>query len=435
MAMHITEPLPGEKRARLVFGLDWRAWPAKGAKDGRSRYADDFGASHYVEMKVGDEMIGGFCAPDPAELRRVSLYSGAARIASLERVRAKPAVLVLMQDGQRVHLVHVVRGAVRNDEVVTLEQARKRQTDIAQQCQRAGLHLTLLCSGESIEAGDEPFRPAELLQQKKVGQLRRVPMGVPNAVVVLLLIGFGGFAVKQIYNAFNPPELEVQKGPTWTQTYNEAVRQTFAGDPPLASALAPRLLSSVSTVQTNRAGWQFDQAMCQAHGVCAITYTRMGGSFEDFARAATPAMQPLTFAATGLSLTAGGPAVPKVDAVSPSQQGEWLGEQQLVKLLQTPPQRLSTVPTDLKSFGYVVHIEPAASLLATPPPANEPHGPLIREGKWEIDGYLWQAPLLARLPSSMTLETLSVKLNTSAPEETGKVGIQFVAKGKYYVVQ
>lgn len=50
--MHITEPLPGERRARLVFGLDWRAYPLKGRKDGRARYAEDFSATHYVEMPV-----------------------------------------------------------------------------------------------------------------------------------------------------------------------------------------------------------------------------------------------------------------------------------------------------------------------------------------------------------------------------------------------
>jgi hypothetical protein len=35
----------------------------------------------------------------------------------------------------------------------------------------------------------------------------------------------------------------------------------------------------------------------------------------------------------------------------------------------------------------------------------------------------------------MTLETLEVKLDTAAPDELGKVGIHFVAKGKFYVVQ
>ncbi|RQM47139.1 hypothetical protein EHZ19_15920 [Paraburkholderia bannensis] len=95
------------------------AYPVKEAKDGRSRYAEEFAATHCVEMKVGDEMLGGFCAPESSELRRIKLYSGAPRIAMLERVRARPVVLVLMQDGQMVHLVYVVRGTVHKELVAS----------------------------------------------------------------------------------------------------------------------------------------------------------------------------------------------------------------------------------------------------------------------------------------------------------------------------
>ncbi|HKR43409.1 MAG TPA: hypothetical protein VJU59_27630, partial [Paraburkholderia sp.] len=113
----------------------------------------------------------------------------------------------------------------------------------------------------------------------------------------------------------------------------------------------------------------------------------------------------------------------------------WPDEQRLIEMLQTPPQRMSVKPLDLKSFGYEVKLELSHPLLASPPPAGERHRALLREGRWEIDGYRWQAPLLAALPPNMTLESLNVKLDTAAPEELGKVGIHFVAKGKYYVVQ
>jgi hypothetical protein len=431
--MHITEPLPGEKRSRLVFGLEWRAYPVKEAKDGRSRYSEDFSATHCVEMKVGDEMLGGFCAPESSELRRVKLYSGAARVAMLERVRAKPAVLVLMQDEQMVHLVYVVRGAVHNDEVVSLATAAKRREAIAQQCGKQGLALLVLVSGGALESGDEPFSPAELLQLKKAGRIRRVPAGVPNVVMVLLVFAVVGFAGKAVYGAFNPPPI-VNAGPSWTQSYDQAVEEAFA-HAPLASSLAPQLLARFDALETNRDGFQFDHAKCAASGDCALTYRRMGGSFEDFARRAPASMLPLSFDRSGNTLDARGPAVPGVKAVLAAARASWPDEQSLIKALQTPPQRMSTQPEVLKSFGYEVHIEPSRALLSTPPPANEPHGPLIREGKWEIDGYRWQGTLLERLPPNMTLETLEVKLDTAAPDELGKVGIHFVAKGKFYVVQ
>jgi len=433
--MHITEPLPGEKRARLVFGLDWRAYPLKGKKDGRARYAEDFAATHYVEMQVGDVVLGGFCAPDAADLKGVRLYSGAARVAMLERVRNRPAVLVLMQDGQRVHLVYVVRGAVNNDEVVSVAQAEKRRDEIAQQCRRQGLALVVLASGEALAAGDEPFQTVELLALKKAGKLARVPVGVPNAAVFLLAAAVGIFAVKEAVSVFSPPALPANARPTWTQQYEKAVRREFAGGTPMASELAPQLIDTLGDIDSNRSGWQFKDATCTQSGYCTLNYTRMGGTFEDFARGAPASMLPLTFDRSGLALGARGPAVPDVAAVVAAQSKAWPGEQQLIDMLQTPAQQLSTRPFDIKSFGYTVRISPTQPLVNTPPPANEHHGPLIRAGTWEIDGYRWQAPLLTRLPPDMTLQTLTVSLDTAAAEELGKVGIKFVAKGKYYVVQ
>ena len=204
---------------------------------------------------------------------------------------------------------------------------------------------------------------------------------------------------------------------------------------PLASSLVPQLLARFDSLETNRDGFQFDHAKCPASSFCTLTYKRMGGTFEDFARRAPASMQPLTFDRSGNTLDARGPAVPTVRGVLSAEQQNWPDEQNLIKLLQTPPQRMSELPDTLKSFGYVVLMEPSRALLSMPPPANEAHGRLIREGKWEIDGYRWQGPLLERLPSNMTLETLEVKLDTAAPDELGKVGIHFVAKGKFYVVQ
>jgi hypothetical protein len=432
--MHITEPLPGEKRARLVFGLDWSAYPEKDAKESRARYAGDFSATHYVEIKVGNELIGGFCAPDSGDLRRVKLYSGAARIAMLERVRAKPAVLILMQDGPQVHVVHVIRGAVRRDEVLTAASAAKRREEIARQCAKLGLALTVMVSGDTVERGDEPFSPVELLRQKRAGRIARVPTGIPNSIVVLLALAIAGFGVKQMWGALSPPPV-VAAAPSWDQRYEKAMRQVFAGRPPLASQLAPDALALLDYIDTNRMGWQYNKAECPPAGFCSLTYERAGGTFEDFARTAPASMLPVTFAPDGRHLYARGPALPHTAVLGVAGMKTWPDEQHLIEMLQTPPQRMSVKPLDLKSFGYEVKLEPSHALIASPPPANERHRTLLREGRWEIDGYRWQAPLLAALPSNMTLESLNVTLDTAAPEELGKVGIHFVAKGKYYVVQ
>jgi hypothetical protein len=215
-----------------------------------------------------------------------------------------------MQDEQMVHLVYVVRGAVHSDEVVSLATAAKRREAIAQQCGKQGLALLVLVSGGALDSGDEPFSPAELLQLKKAGRIRRVPAGVPNVVMALLLSAVVGFAGKAVYGAFNPPPI-VNAGPSWTQSYDQAVEDAFARAP-LASSLAPQLLARFDALETNRHGFQFDHAKCPASGYCALTYRRMGGSFEDFARRAPASMLPLAFDRSGNTLDARGPAVPGV---------------------------------------------------------------------------------------------------------------------------
>ncbi len=45
------EIIPNEKKAKLVFGLEWRAYATKGGASERRRYAQEFAATHYAEIK------------------------------------------------------------------------------------------------------------------------------------------------------------------------------------------------------------------------------------------------------------------------------------------------------------------------------------------------------------------------------------------------
>jgi hypothetical protein len=130
------ETIPNEKKAKLVFGLEWRAYATRGGAAERRRYALDLAATHYVEIKGKEETVAGFCAPEAGERKGVKLYSAAARIASLERVRARPAALVLIQNGQRVHVVLVVRGTVRTDENVSLAELAARREALEDECEK-----------------------------------------------------------------------------------------------------------------------------------------------------------------------------------------------------------------------------------------------------------------------------------------------------------
>jgi len=430
--MHITETLPGDRRARLAFGLDWRAYPLKGARAERRRYADDFGATHHVEYRVGDELIGGFAAPDTAEVQGARLYSGAARIAQHARVKSRVAALVLLQDEEQVHLVFIVRGAVRNDEVLTVEAARVRRLDIEQECLRLNLSLTTLGAGQSVGDVDEAFTAAALLTDRKAGRIGKLPVHVPAAVPLIVIVATVIFGVVKVMDAFAPPPPPPKREPTLQERYAKVVNQTFAHAEPRASALAPALLAKLGSNETVLAGWLFDHAECGSSGYCTITYRREGGSFAGFDTVADAGMRPVRFDPDGLHLTMHGPGVPAVATVSLKDVKDWPGEQALIDMVQTPPQRLSVKSYEIDSHGYSVKLDPPKPLLAVPPAfARTAHGkafPMIRQGAWKIEGFRWQAPLLARLPPSMTLESLTVELWLK-----DQVGIHFTAKGKYYV--
>ncbi|MDR5776873.1 MULTISPECIES: hypothetical protein [unclassified Caballeronia] len=425
--MHF-ESIPGEKGAKLVFGLEWRAYSAKGASAERRRYAQDLGATHYTEIKAKDETIAGFCELDASQRKGGKLYSAAARIATLDRVRRRPAVLVLIQNDERVHLVLVLRGAVSVDEEVALNALADRREEIEDQCAKAGLTLATLGHGALLHALDESFELRELLVARKVGLIKKVPVAIPTAVPLLVILAAVFFGGKQLIDVLNPPPPPPAPPPTFMQEYQAAVMRTLGAPAPLANMLAPRLLASFGTQESNVAGWQFEKASCSIAGPCVVTYKRQGGTFKEFDTRAPETLRPIVFNPDGWHLTTRGPEVTVAERVALAQQKTWPNQQALIKALQTDPQKLSTKPDTLDSHGYVVDIKPAERLIPRQPMAGEVQGPLVQRGTWQIDGYKWQSALLARLPDNMALDTLDVEL-----KEDG-TGVHFTAKGKYYVL-
>jgi hypothetical protein len=441
--MHITEPLPTDKRARLVFGLDWRAYPVKGGRGERRRYADAFGATHFVEYKIGDELIGGFAMPESADVKGARLYSGAARVALHDRIRSRPAALVLLQDGLRVHAVFVVRGAVRSDEVLSPETAQARRLEIEQECLKGNLALATFGAGDRIGDIDEPFQASELLGNRKAGRITKVPVSIPAAIPLLFITGATIVGGAKLMDALSPPPPPPHV-PTYAERYAAAVRSTFSRSLPRASALGPALLTAVGGNESVRKGWVFKEANCPTSGYCTMTFRRQGGTFADFEGAATAAMRPVTFSRDGLTSTARGPAVPNVDVLSAKESSQWPSEQTFIEAVQTPPQRMSSQPFEIRAYGYTVTLGETRPLIPAPV-AGEGGGDIariIKQGDWTIEGFRWQAPLLAKLPPNMTLESLKVELRltqgagATTNSDTGDApyGVHFTAKGKYFVL-
>jgi hypothetical protein len=427
MPLHF-ESIPGEKGAKLVFGLDWRAYSAKGARAERRHYIEESGATHYAEFKSKGETIVGFCELEPVHRKGGKLYSAAARIASLERVWRRPAVLVLIQNDELVHLVLVQRGAVTLDEAVALNALADKREAIEDTCAKAGLELATLGHGAQLHAVDEVFDLRELIVARAVGLIKKIPVAVPTTVPLLVILAAVFFGGKQLIDVLNPPPPPPAPPPTFMQEYQSAVMRTLAAPAPLANQLAPKLLASFGAQETNVAGWQFQKASCTIAGPCVVTYKRQGGTFKEFDARAPESLRPVVFNADGWHLAAQGPEVTVAERVALGEQKTWPTQQALIKTLQTDPQKLSTKLDTLDSHGYVVDIKPAERLIPRQPLAGEVQGPLVQRGTWQIDGYKWQSALLARLPDNMALDTLDVEL-----KEDG-TGVHFTAKGKYYVL-
>jgi hypothetical protein len=425
--MHF-ESIPGEKGAKLAFGLEWRAYSAKGSRAERREYAKESGATHYTEFKASDETIVGYCELEAAQRKGGKLYSAAARIAQLDRVRRRPAVLVLIQNDERVHLVLVQRGAVSLDQEVALNALADKREAIEDTCAKAGLELATLGYGAQLHAVDETFDLRELLVARKVGLIKKVPVTVPMTVPLLVILAAVFFGGKQLIKVLNPPPPPPAPPPTFMQEYQSAVIRTLAAPAPLANQLVPKLLAAFGAQETNVAGWQFQKASCTIAGPCVVTYKRQGGTFKEFDARAPESLRPIVFNPDGLHLTTRGPEVSVGERVALAQAKAWPTQQALIKVLQTDPQRLSSKPETLESHGYVVDIKPAERLIPRQPMAGEVQGPIVQRGTWQIDGYKWQSALVARLPDNMALDTLDVDLKDDG------TGVHFTAKGKYYVL-
>ncbi|SAK57445.1 hypothetical protein AWB76_02451 [Caballeronia temeraria] len=425
--MHF-ESIPGEKGAKLVFGLEWRAYSPKGARAERRHYAQGLAATHYAEIKANDETIAGFCTLEAEQRKGSKLYSAAARIAMLDRVRRRPAVLVLIQNEERVHLVLVQRGAVTADEEVALIALADRREEIEDQCEKAGLALATLGFGAQLHAVDEMFQLRELLVDRKVGLIKKMPVAVPTVVPLFVILAALLFVGKQAVEILNPPPPPPAPPPTFMQEYQAAVLRTLAAPAPLAKLFAPQLLAKFGGEESNFAGWQFEKATCNATGPCVTTYKRQGGTFKEFDARAPESIRPVVFNPDGWHLTTKGPEADIVQRVALADAKSWPTQQALIKALQTEPQKLSTTPETLSSHGYVVDIKPAERLISRQPMAGEVQGPLVQRGAWQIDGYKWQSALLTRLPDNMALESLDIQLKDDG------TGVHFTAKGKYYVL-
>jgi hypothetical protein len=435
--MFITEPIPGT-RDRLAFGLEWRAFATKGSSDERRRYSRDLFATHYTEYKDGSETVCGFGRPAKIKLR-TRLFSAAARIAMLDRVKSATAVLVLIEHEGRVFLVFVVRGAVRLDEVVSPEQAAIKRHEIETECERNEWQLTVL--GRGPIAGDTvgKFALSELKSDAKIGQIKSLPMQIP--AVFSIAIGAIAFVLvaRSLVNWLSPPPPPPPRAPSYLDQYNVALRKALSSHAYLASTVAPDVLRQVGAIDTNRKGFQFSSASCDALGVCRVTWKRQGGTFDDFTSAALPEWRPIIYGADGNTLSTSGPSARDTALVKIDPRQKWLTWEELKRTLLVPAQRLSKSPDRIDSYGYKVTLHDPTNLLGGPPPSKEANHKYVRIGTWQIDGFKWQMKLLEQLPSNMAIDSITIELRVGSVKgaQVGDLadrGVHFHAEGKFYVI-
>jgi len=424
--MYISEIIPGTKRDRLAFGLDWRGYATKAAKVERRRYARQLYSAYFTEYVEGEETVGGFCTLPTRYGFRTRIYSAAVWLSALPQIRAVDAALVVVVNEGRAFVIFIARGSVRSDEVTTVEAAASKRIDIQDQCDRNRWTLKVFGNVRSMDGIDEYLDLSEFTVNRKIGLLRSVPLTVPRFVI------YGGVAiaflvvVRQVTQMLAPPPAPPHHAPTYQDQYAIAVKKAFGGRPIVASTLTSDLLAQLGQFDTNKAGWQFRKAICNGLGECKIEWVREGGTFSDFDGAAPAAWRPIDFGADGTSLVTVGPVAKKF-AFRPVDKNQlWPTWNQFKKSLQQPAQRLSSDPERLVSFGYHVTLHEPTDLLGRPPTPPLPKFHPLKVGKWEIDGYKWQSHLIDLLPQNMILDKLVVDLS--------KDGAHFHAEGTFYVV-
>jgi len=424
--MFITEIIPGTKHDRLAFGLEWRAYASKVAKEERRRYARELYSTHYVEYPMGSETIAGFANAEKPIGFRERIYSAAARIASLDRIRGQDAVLILIEDEGDVFVVFSVRGTVRLDEVSTPEGALATRIEIEAQCRKNGWKLQVLGQGMLPGAVDEEFNISELAKDRNLGKLSKVSKDVPRLVSISIIVVAVVWGWQYLSDLVNPPPPPVKRE-TYMDQYKAVYKKTFSVRPPLASSLAPELLGQYGKIEAIAKGWQFDTAICAPVDQCKVTWMREGGTYADFDAVAPPSWYPIDYSMDGRTLVTRGPTVSRSSMRGIDATQHWPTWSEFKKVVVIPEQRLSTKPTQIDSFGYKVTLHEPVDLVGHPPPLTQRLSqPTVKVGDFMIEGYRWQTRLLEALPTNMVLKKMTIKL--------GNGGVKFIAEGSFYVV-
>ncbi|WP_322074720.1 type 4b pilus protein PilO2 [Burkholderia cepacia] len=444
--LYLSDPLPippsraarlTRARARLAFGLTWRTYAASDSKAERLRFARAHAATHFSVRQIAaqrKEVQVGFARFERKQTRKTELYAGAAWLAAYPEIAHEQAALILIEADDVALAVLLIRGVIRVDERVPLEQVDARRVELQTMAEQAGLSPVTFVNGERLidraHADDRLLdidaMVASVGRHRPVGRIDEMPWQIPGAVKGLAVLVVAGFGLYQAYGWINPPPPPAELPPTAEQLYQRAVDAIFQRPAPLASSQIPALLTAFEHVPVVRAGWKFKHAECTfsrdaATPACRITWARTGGTFDEFQRVSTEADLPLAFAANGETLTSAAPAVPAGAPVLRAQMASWPSWPALVEQLQSPAQALSTRPDALESHDYHVTLGDPQRLTVQPVHLRR----LLMSGKWSVTGQSWQLPLVAALPSNLTVE--KVELDLSAD------GLKFNAKGTYYV--
>lgn len=452
MKPYLSDPLPasvsrpsrlrlGKNDVRLVFGLSWRATAAsqsRRAKTERIGVARTQGATHTTERYIGtqrQEIQSGMGVFARRDVRGTRLYSGAAWLAVQPEIAAQAAALILIEGDASVLAVLIVHDVIRVDETVTFDTLVARRAELETMAAQTGVEPVVFIHGDYLV---EQAHPDDMLldmdavldeasARVPVGRLVPLPWQIPGAAKGLVVLGGLGLVLYHAVQFLNPPEPAPELPPTPEQLYRQAEATLFERAYPQAAMQIPAMLRAFERVEVVRAGWRFQHAECVfgpaavKASACRITWQRTGGTFAEFEQTASQGDRPLTFAASGETLTSAGPVVPMMVRVDRSARANWPNEPQLIARLQTPAQALSTRAGALDSHGYRVSLAEPQRLIPQPVSLERQ----VMKGNWEIVGQSWQMPLIEALPPNLAVERVELDLK---PE-----GLMFKAKGTYYV--
>lgn len=429
------------KRHALIFGISWRAFDPY---ESRHRQITEWRARGHTwaaRYALGADSYVGLCNDNFDRPSSGVLYSGAALVASLPRIKGRTA-LIMLEAEEDVCVVGLINGSVVIDTYGPRTEIGAWRNAFAQKAAEANQEFVTMGSPDSadkIGSIDDTLGWDELVSFGAVaGTFNPAKMQAFKSdrtlyVVIVALLLIPAIAGAYFWYTWRGQQNEKKRiaaiaAANDPKTQYAALVGKLLADPKAISPLSPSLAAlrqQLASVPVQLAGWRLVKIHCDLKATGCVSEWKQDvsrvGTFSDFSTAASKqGWTSLVFSATQKQLTARVPFTASRSglperALWPTFQhfladvgSQWQSRAVTGFVVDLKEPTIQAVPPSMQPT--VAAASPAATFAASWQVVNKP---------W------WQSEALNHSPAYMTLDQLTLQF-------TGKE-ITFSAEGKAYV--